>query len=177
MFEILSTPEVVIGIIALGGAIAMFAYAATDYFEELMDFVEKDFKIQFRRLRMSTKGLRRYLVTWWLIVMMLVIFGWVGLGLPVLGTLAGFVLIGLPWWLVRRMAKRRREQIEDQLADAMVSMSSSIKAGLSLAQAMEILASQCPEPICQEFRQIYGEYKMGKTMERCLIETKERLRS
>jgi tight adherence protein B len=75
------------------------------------------------------------------------------------------------------MAEQRRLQIEDQLADAMVSLSSAIRAGLSLAQAMEILARQCPPPIAQEFQQIYGEYQMGKTLETCLAETKVRLKS
>jgi tight adherence protein B len=95
----------------------------------------------------------------------------------VLGLAVCALLICLPWYLVRRMAERRAEKIEDQLADAMVSLSSAIKAGLSLAQAMEILAQQTPRPICQEFRQMHGEYQLGKPMERCLEETKERLRS
>jgi tight adherence protein B len=82
-----------------------------------------------------------------------------------------------PWYLVRRMATRRREKIEDQLADAMVMFSASIRAGLSMAQALDLLAMECPKPIQQEFSQIVGEYKMGKPMERTLREASERLRS
>lgn len=75
------------------------------------------------------------------------------------------------------MAARRREKIEDQLADAMVMFSASIRAGLSLAQALDLLAMECPKPIRQEFSQIVGEYKMGKPMERTLREASDRLRS
>ena len=62
-------------------------------------------------------------------------------------------------------------------ADAMVMFSSAIRAGLSLAQALEVLAQECPRPINEEFAQIIGEYNLGKPLERTLNEAKERLRS
>ncbi|MHC4181100.1 MAG: type II secretion system F family protein, partial [Planctomycetota bacterium] len=86
-------------------------------------------------------------------------------------------LIAAPWYLLRRLAERRRLQIEDQLADAMVSLASAVKAGLSLSQALDILASQCPRPISDEFHQMVAEYQMGKPLQRTLSEAKERLRS
>jgi tight adherence protein B len=95
----------------------------------------------------------------------------------VIGLVIISMFVALPWYVVRRMAEQRSVKIEDQLADSMVSLSSSIKAGLSLAQALEILAQQSPKPICQEFQQIVGEYQLGKPLERCLVETKDRLKS
>ena len=59
----------------------------------------------------------------------------------------------------------------------MVSLSSAIKAGLSLAQALEVLADQSPKPLNAEFRRIVGEYQMGKPLDRTLEEAKERLKS
>ena len=59
----------------------------------------------------------------------------------------------------------------------MVALSGAIKAGLSLGQSLRILADQCPRPICQEFRQIVGEFQLGKPLEVCLTETRDRLRS
>jgi len=87
------------------------------------------------------------------------------------------LLVAGPWYIVRRMAETRREKIEDQLADAMVGLSSAIRAGLSLGQALRILADQCPRPISQEFKQICGEFQMGKPLEQCLVETRDRLAS
>jgi tight adherence protein B len=97
-------------------------------------------------------------------------------GLVAAASVTLFLVAG-PWWLVRRMATRRREKIEDQLADAMVMFSAGIRAGLSLAQSLDLLALECPKPIRQEFSQIVGEYKMGKPMERTLREASDRLRS
>jgi tight adherence protein B len=75
------------------------------------------------------------------------------------------------------MAEKRRQKIEDQLADAMVGLANAVRAGLSLAQSLEILASQCPSPINTEFHQIIGEYKLGKPLERTLSEARQRLKS
>ena len=82
-----------------------------------------------------------------------------------------------PWYLLRRMAARHRQKIEDQLADAMVMLANAVRAGLSLAQSLEILAAQCPKPINAEFHQIVAEYNLGKPLERTLVEAKQRLQS
>ena len=82
-----------------------------------------------------------------------------------------FLLCG-PWYLLRRMAQRRRQKIEDQLADAMVMLANAVRAGLSLAQSMDVLAAQCPRPINAEFHQIVGEYNMGKPLEQTLVEAR-----
>ena len=99
------------------------------------------------------------------------------LDVPVLGFLVSLLLLLGPWFLLQRWTQQRRAMIEDQLADSMVSLSGAIKAGLSLAQALEILAKQSPAPISQEFGQMVAEYQMGKTLEKCLDEARTRLRS
>jgi tight adherence protein B len=177
MLDLIFIPEIMIATVAIALAIACGVYAMTDQIEWCLNYAESDLRIQLRQMRMNTKDLRRYMVAWWLIVLLTLIVNWVGFGLPVLGSLLALLMVFFPWWLIRRAARIRHEKIEDQLADSMVSLSSSIKAGLSLPQSIEVLAKQSPLPICQEFQQIYGEYQMGKTMERCLIEAKERLRS
>jgi tight adherence protein B len=161
----------------IGFAISFAAWAGADTYRLWLASVEADFRDKLRRLRIKSQNLRAYLLGWLVFVTGVFLVFWILWDMFVLGLAVCALLICLPWYLVRRMAERRAEKIEDQLADAMVSLSSAIKAGLSLAQAMEILAQQTPRPICQEFRQMHGEYQLGKPMERCLEETKERLRS
>lgn len=170
MMEILAT-------VFIAASCAMFAYAGERYYRQWFAFIESDLRDKLRRLRINMKNLRKVLIAWFSMVGVVFVVLWITFGLFVLGLLLAAVQICLPWYIVRRMAQKRKEQIEDQLADAMVSLSSAIKAGLSLAQALEILAQQTPRPICQEFQQIVGEYKLGKPLETCLLETKERLRS
>ena len=102
---------------------------------------------------------------------------WLVLESPVFAVLLSAFLLCGPWYLLRRMAQQRRQKIEDQLADAMVMLANAVRAGLSLAQSLDVLAGQCPSPINFEFRQIVGEYNMGKPLEQTLLEARARLRS
>ena len=168
---------IILGTACFGMCVAVGSYASSATFASGLDFVESDLRDKLRRLRVNTRNLRRLLITWLTVVGITVLTMIVALDMPVMGSTIGLLMICLPWYVVRRKAERRKEQIEDQLADAMVALSSAIKAGLSLAQAVDILAQQTPAPICQEFQQISGEYQLGKPLEICLTETKERLRS
>jgi tight adherence protein B len=166
-----------LGSLAMGLAAAFLSYAGGQYFARALDAVERDLADKLRRLRASTRSLRKYLIAW-LIVMGGVFFGfWLGLNSLIFALLIVAFLAVTPWYLLRRMAERRRQKIEDQLADAMVMLANAVRAGLSLAQSMEILAAQCPKPINDEFHQIVAEYNMGKPLDRTLTEAKERLRS
>ena len=167
----------VLGTVMIGLATAGLAYAGADSYGRGLDFVESDLRDKLRRLRINTRNLRNTLIAWVAFVVGVFLVMWIALDLLILGLTIVALLVCLPWYLIRRMAEKRKEKIEDQLADAMVSLSSAVKAGLSLAQSLEILSQQTPAPICQEFQQIIGEYQLGKPMERCLFEAKERLRS
>lgn len=161
----------------VGLAAAAAGWAASDLLGAAFDAVERDIADKLRRLRAPTRNVRKYLVAW-LAVMAGVFLGcWLGLDSPIFAVLAVVFLAAAPWYLLRRMAERHRQRIEDQLADAMVTMANAVRAGLSLAQSLEILAAQCPRPINAEFHQIVAEYNLGKPLERTLTEAKERLRS
>ena len=172
-----ATLEAAIGSLLIGLSFAVLPYGGESYYLRGMTFAEADIKDKLRQLRLSSKHLRRWLNLWATFVLitaltLIVLFESVPIGITV-----AILQISLPWYVVRRLALRRRQMIEDQLADAMVSLSSSIKAGLSLAQAMDILAQQTPPPISQEFQQMVGEYQLGKPLERCLTEARARLKS
>lgn len=160
-----------------GAAIVLLVWAGDDAFGRFLDFVEADFRAQLRRLRASPRHVRPGLLSWWIFVLALFLVLWFVFNIPILGLAICGVLFLAPWYFVRRWAHLRRQLIDDQMADAMVSLASAIRAGLSLPQSLEILANQSPRPISQEFQQIVGEYQMGKTMEKCLDEARERLRS
>jgi len=163
--------------IAMGICVAAASWAGQGAAAQLIDFVEADLADRLRSLRIATTHLRRWMIAWLSMVGLLFFILWLGLDLVVLAVSIAALLLAGPWYLVRRLATRRRQKIEDQLADAMVMFSNGVRAGLSLAQSLELLAQECPRPIHQEFQQIVGEYNLGKPLERTLTEAKERLRS
>jgi Flp pilus assembly protein TadB len=143
----------------------------------VIDFIAADLADRLRALRMTSKYLHRWIHSWLVIVTAIFLIIWLGFdAFPIAAPTALFLCAG-PWYVVRRASQARRQKIEDQLADAMVMFSSGIRAGLSIPQALELLAFECPKPICQEFHQMAGEYKLGKPLERTLTEAKERLKS
>jgi tight adherence protein B len=165
------------GTALVGLGVALAAFAGSESIGAGLAFVEDDLRDKLRRLRVNTRSLHKWIVAWAIAVAGALLGFSIALDSIPFGLLFAILLVCVPWYVVRRMAEKRRLRIEDQLADAMVSLASAIKAGLSLGQALEILAQQCPRPICEEFRQMYGEYQMGKPLERVLVETRDRLKS
>ncbi|MBN1394400.1 MAG: type II secretion system F family protein [Pirellulales bacterium] len=167
----------ILACLLVGLAVAAAGWAGSDYLDAAIDAAERDIADKLRRLRAPTRNTRSCLRIW-LVVMLAAFLGcWCGLGSVIFACLTVLFLAAAPWYLLRRLAERHRQRIEDQLADAMATMANSVRAGLSLAQSLEILAAQCPRPINAEFHQIVAEYKLGKPLERTLNEAKERLRS
>ncbi|MEW6441498.1 MAG: type II secretion system F family protein [bacterium] len=72
-------------------------------------------------------------------------------------------LIGLlvPRILLNFSMRKRRKQFEDQFIQGLEYLSSSVKAGLSLVQAMESLVENSKPPLSQEFDLLLREYRIG----------------
>jgi len=173
----ISDPLAWLASLLMGLAVAAVGLFCGDLFSGPLRWIEQDLAEKLRRLRLPVKRLRQYLRLW-LAGMVLVFLGfWLVLDNLVFAILVAGLILLSPWYLIRRLAERRRLKIEDQLADAMVTLANAVRAGLSLAQSMEILAAQCPKPINSEFFQIAAEYRLGKPLDRTLVEAKQRLKS
>ena len=160
-----------------GVAVALASFCCRDYFAHLLDLIEKDLSGKQRRMRASMGNLRKMIIGWLIATGSIFLVLLIALDSLIFALLACAFMICTPWYLLHRAAGRRRQKIEDQLADTMVMLANSVRAGLSLSQSLEILAQQCPPPINAEFRQIVNEYQMGKPLQRTLTEAKARLQS
>ncbi len=98
--------------------------------------------------------------------------------LKVVGFLIGLTAgIVVPGFLIGILEQKRRNKFEDQLIDTIMIMSSSLKGGLSLIQAMEVVVEEMPEPVNQEFGILLGENKMGVSLEDSFAHLHERVPS
>jgi len=79
-----------------------------------------------------------------------------------IGAVLGFIV---PSIYIRFLSAQRKRKFYAQLIDALLMMNSALKGGLSLLQAMEVVADEMPEPISQEFAILIGENKMGVSLE------------
>lgn len=90
--------------------------------------------------------------------------------------MAGGVGLILPTIVIKRLQVIRKARFQAQLVDAVMTISSSLKAGLSLLQAIEVLVEEMPAPASQEFGLILRENKMGVTLEESLKRLNERMK-
>jgi tight adherence protein B len=84
-------------------------------------------------------------------------------GLPV--TVPAFFL---PRLVVFILKKKRDRQFSVQLVDSLVMMGNSLRAGLSLQQAIQLIPREMQDPIKQEFRITVQEMQLGLTEEDAL---------
>jgi tight adherence protein B len=82
------------------------------------------------------------------------------------------VLLTLPRIIVQAMWAKRREKIDQQLPAAIAN---SLRAGLTLVQAMQRLAEHAPEPIRVDFQVMVNRYAYGASLDATIREAKQRL--
>ncbi|MDP2940624.1 MAG: type II secretion system F family protein [Candidatus Omnitrophota bacterium] len=93
-----------------------------------------------------------------------------GIGYFILHNLLG-VLVGagialvIPSIYIKNLQTQRRTKFHKQLIDGLLLLSSSLKGGLSLIQALEIMVEEMPPPLSQEFGIVLSENKMGVSLE------------
>lgn len=84
----------------------------------------------------------------------------------------GFVV---PALAIRVIAIKRKKKFQEQLLDALMILSSSLKSGLSFLQAIDVLVDEMPAPINQEFSLVLRENKMGASLEDSLVRLNKRM--
>jgi tight adherence protein B len=113
----------------------------------------------------------------------MLVFAVIGL---LLGMMFGniLLLVGLPlvlgfipnFWL-RMKARKRRNTFDDQLADVLGGIASSLKAGHSFNQALAAMAKDCPNPTSEEFQRVMTESRLGMPVEDALQRMADRMGS
>jgi tight adherence protein B len=104
------------------------------------------------------------------------------LGLMVTGFLIGWLLLGslisgvglailanlAPGILLRRAVSRRQIEFEKQLVDVLVLINGAVRAGFSLAQAIEVVEREVKPPASDEFRRVRLETGIGLSLTQAL---------
>ncbi len=77
-------------------------------------------------------------------------------------------------WLMRKRKKRIRVLVE-QLPDVFELMSQALRAGHSLASAIQLVSEQMPDPISGEFARVFHEQNLGIKVEEALLNMAQRV--
>ncbi len=93
--------------------------------------------------------------------------GWLNLFVfwPLSGLLFGAGLAALPYAYVRFKRQRRLAAFEEQFPEALDFLARSMRAGHAFSVSLEMLGSESPEPLGQEFRTLFNEQNLGAPLE------------
>ena len=107
------------------------------------------------------------------------ILGSFAFGLLLGGIFAAFIFAAagyfIPWVIVTYLHHRRLGNIDDQLVDSLLLMANALKAGLSLQQALELVAREMKPPISDEFGRLIKEIHLGRLTDDALRRFAERV--
>jgi tight adherence protein B len=89
--------------------------------------------------------------------------------------LVGVLLFPVPRLILKNLRIRRLKKFNIQLEDALRIISTSLKAGFSINQALEEVTEMNISPISQEFRLLLQELRLGVTFEQAFENMNNRL--
>jgi tight adherence protein B len=94
------------------------------------------------------------------------------------GGIAALIVFGLgPLAVLNYLAGSRRRKFTSQLPDTLQLLSSTLRAGYSLMQAVDAVALEADEPISKELRRVLVEARLGRPLEDALEDSAARMES
>ncbi len=90
------------------------------------------------------------------------------------GAVAGWFA---PHFFIRWRQRRRLNLFESQMVDTLNLLTNGLRAGFSVLQAIESVATEMPPPTSEEFRRVVQEVQIGLSLEEALQHLLERVPS
>ncbi len=89
--------------------------------------------------------------------------------------IAAGLTMAAPLFVVLNKRRRRFDKFTEQLPDALELMVRSLQAGHSFSSALQMVATEMPEPIAREFGKTYEEQNLGLNIKSALENLTERV--
>ncbi|NLS97913.1 MAG: hypothetical protein GXX96_37720 [Planctomycetaceae bacterium] len=159
-----SAAAVAIGLIRIG---PVWDTAADNHMGEL--------SLKFKRLSLSEDRLRVFLRIWGVaLIASVALLGYVA-HKPPLAAFAAFLVYVAPRYVLDHLIRRRSRLLRDQLVGAAVALANAVKAGLSIAQGLETVSAEAPQPLKTELQRIVFEYQRGRPLKEAIEALRVRL--
>ncbi len=91
----------------------------------------------------------------------------------IVAAVAAFVPFAWLGWAQRK----RQNALNDQLADTLSILASSLRAGYSFLQALDTVAKEIGEPSAHEFQRVVAEIRLGRPVDDALVAMAQRVGS
>jgi len=156
-------------------------YKKPDVWGKLDQLIEKKTFVQKMLLEFQKADLKlRYTEYVGMYFVITIVLGLIGYMMT--KNIGGFFMLAGPALIVPRTYVKYRQfqrihKIDNQLVDALILISNSLKSGYSFFQGMELVADEAPHPISSEFRRMLREINLGYPVEQALDGLSERVPS
>lgn len=88
--------------------------------------------------------------------------------------------VALGYWVPRLvifvLQRRRRDKLNEQLIDGLVTLANGMRAGLNLVQSMKLIEDNTQPPISQEFGLMLREFEHGTSVDEVMRRASARLK-
>ena len=95
----------------------------------------------------------------------------------VFSLMAGVLAAAAPFVWLSFAIRRRTTKIHDQLADVLMIIASSLRAGHSFFQALDLVSKEIAEPGAAEFARVVAEVRLGRPIDEAMNSLAERIGS
>lgn len=118
-----------------------------------------------------------YILSRFLCAGALFLVGQLRIGTWVSGILLALVGFMFPFIYVKFRQSRRTNKFNEQLANVLMLMTNSLRAGYSFVKSLEVAASEMTPPISKELAKVFREVNLGYTMDEALQRAAKRVGS
>lgn len=166
---------ILVSSIFLGVAVALAARWIGPVVDAVTSRQVDDLLPRFRALGLQEAKMAT-LLRWWVIAMIaaVVVLGVMFNIWPVAVVTVALIFI-TPRIVLAGLIKRRSSLLRDQLVGATVAFANASRAGLTLAQAIENVAKESPDPLASELQRIADDFHRGLPLDEAIQKAKRRL--
>ncbi|MFA6217561.1 MAG: type II secretion system F family protein [Candidatus Omnitrophota bacterium] len=136
---------------------------------------EKNMEIEMDRLFYYDKSPKQIMRLYFILPPILGAAGFIFTQNMIFAGIGVFLGLLIPNVVLKFRDSLRRMKFNSQILDSILILSSSLKGGLSLLQAFEVLVDEIPPPMSQEMGLVVRENKMGVSMEESLRRLSKRM--
>lgn len=114
-----------------------------------------------------------------LVAAVAIVAGLVGLLLagPIVGLLIAFAICFVVRFHVRRIKTKRQSAFADQLPDVLQLVTTALRSGFGITQAIESVAEEAEEPARSEFAHVLVESRLGRSLSDSMRALAQRMES
>jgi len=157
-------------------SVLMFCQSCGGVWDDVTSRYVADITPKLDSLSLDRSHLAKYLRIWGLSLVFAFVFVAFILRMPPVAIAAVYLVYVAPRIILDFMIRRRKAKLRDQMVTATIALANTCRAGLSLAQGLESISTETPEPLATEFRRIVHEYRHGRPLPEAIRATKERLK-